>query len=103
MFIQRPQIRTVPKQELIIISPCLDKISEIVKTRPTETMNKHMKLCTSRVVFQTNNMFRNYFRFKDLVPETLQSSLIYKFSCGSCTTSYIVKTYRHFKVRVSEH
>ena len=24
-------------------------------------------------------------------------------SCGSCTASYIGKTYRHFKVRVSEH
>ena len=45
----------------------------------------------------------NYFRFKDFDPETIPSSLIYKFSCGSCTASYIGKTYRHFKVRVSEH
>ena len=56
-----------------------------------------------RVIFQTNNRLENYFRFKDSVPETLRSNLIDKFSCGSCTTSYIGKTYRHFKVRVSEH
>ena len=56
-----------------------------------------------RVIFQINNRLRNYFRFKDSVHETLQSNLIYKFSCGSCTASYIGKTYRHFKVRVSEH
>ena len=43
------------------------------------------------------------FRFKDSVHETLRSNLIHKFSCGSCTASYIGKTYRHFKVRVSEH
>ena len=78
-------------------------MSQIVKTRLTKTMNKHMKFCKLRVIFQTNNRLRNYFRFKDSVHETLRSNLNYKFSCGSCTSSYIGKTYRHFKVRVSEH
>ena len=78
-------------------------MSQIVKTRLTMTMNKHMKFCKLRVIFQTNNRLRNYFRFKYFVPETLRSSLIYKFSCRSCTASYIGKTYKHFKVKVSEH
>ena len=103
MFIHRAQIPTVPKKELIIILPCLGKMSQIVKTRLTKTMNKHMKFCKLRVTFQTNNKLRNYFRFKDFVPETLWSKLIYKFSCRSCAASYIGKTYRQFKVRVSEH
>ena len=76
---------------------------QIAKTRLTKTMNKHTKSCKLRVIFQTNNRLKNYFRFKASVPETLRSNLIYKFSCGSCTASYIGKTYRHFKVRVSEH
>ena len=87
----------------IIILPYLGKMSQIVKTRLTKTMNKHMKFCKLRVIFQTNNRLRNYFRFKDFVPETLRSSLIYQISCRSCTASHIGKTYRHFKVRVSEH
>ena len=103
MFIQRLQIPSVPKKELRITLPYLGKMSQIVKTRLTKTMNKHMKFCKLRVIFQTNNRLRNYFRFKDSVHETLRSNLIYKFSCGSCTASYIGKTYRHFKVRVSEH
>ena len=78
-------------------------MSPIVKTRVTKTMNKHMKFCKLRAIFHTNNRLRNYFRFKDSVPETLRSNLVYKFSCGSCTACYIGKTYRHFKVRVSEH
>ena len=78
-------------------------MSQIVKTRLTMTMNKHMKFCKLRVIFETNNRLRNYFRFKDSVHKTLRSHLIYNFSCGSCTASYIGKTYRHFKVRVSEH
>ena len=103
MFIQRQQIPSVPKKELRITLPYLGKMSQIVKTRLTKTLNKHMKFCKLRVIFQTNNRLRNYFRFKDSVHETLKSNLIYKFSCGSCTGSHIGKTYRHFKVRVSEH
>ena len=75
----------------------------IVKTKLTKTMSKHMKFVKLRVIFQTNNRLKNYFRFKDFIPETLRSSLLYKFLCGSCTACYIGKTYRHFKVRVSEH
>ena len=72
MFIRRSQIPTVPKKELIIIFLYLGKMSCIVKTRLTKTMNKHMKFCTLRVIFQTNDTLRNYFRFQDFVPETLQ-------------------------------
>ena len=42
MFIQRLQIPTVPKKELIIILPYLGKMSQIVKTRLCKTINKHM-------------------------------------------------------------
>ena len=42
MFIQRLQIPTVPKKELIIILPYLGKMSQTVKTRLRKTMNKHM-------------------------------------------------------------
>ena len=45
MLIQRLQIPSVPKKELIIILPYLGKMSQIVKTRLTKTMNKHMKFC----------------------------------------------------------
>ena len=89
MFIQRLQIPTVPKNELIVILPYLGEMSQIVKTRLTKNMNKHMIFCKLRVIFQTNNKLKNYFHFKDSVPETLRSNLICKFSCGSCTASYI--------------
>ena len=46
---------------------------------------------------------KNYFSFKDVVPEPLRSCQIYNFTCGSCNASYIGKTFRHMKVRVSEH
>ena len=86
------QTPTVSKKGLMIILLYLGKMSQIVKTRLTKTMNKDMRFCKLRAIFQTNNRLRNYFRFKDFVPESLRSRLIYKFACGSYTVSYIGNT-----------
>ena len=44
---------------------------------------------------------KNYFAYKDPVPNDLKSFLVYKFTCASC--SYIGETCRHFKTRIQEH
>ena len=59
MLIQKLQIPSVPKKELVITLPYLGKMSKIVKTRLTKTMNKDKKFCKLRVIFQTNNRLRN--------------------------------------------
>ena len=64
-------------------------MSQIVKTRLTWTMKKHMKSCKFGVISETKNRLRNYNRFKGFAPQTSRSSLIYKFSCGSCTASFL--------------
>ena len=33
----------------------------------------------------------------------MKSFLVYKFTCGSCSSSYIGETCRHFKTRIEEH
>ena len=81
----------------------LGNISSITKKRLNRCISKRLKFCKLQIIFQTGNRLKNYFRFKDRVPETLQSNFVYKFKCGSCTASYYGKTYRHMKVRVSEY
>ena len=94
---------SVPKLELRIILPFLGNISSITKKRLNRCIGKRLKFCNLKIIFQTGNRLMNYFRFKDCIPETLQSNFVYKFKCGSCTASYYGKTYRHMKVRISEH
>ena len=43
MFIQKPQIAGVPKKEFIIILQYLGNMPQIVKTRLTNAVSKHMK------------------------------------------------------------
>ena len=40
---------------------------------------------------------------KDPIPNDLKHFQVYKFTCGSCSSSYIGETCRHFKTRIKEH
>ena len=104
IFVQKPVVTTVPKLELRITLPFLGNISSISKKRLSRCIGKRLKFCCKlKIIFQTGNRLMNYFRFKDCVPETLQSNFVYKFKCESYTASYYSKTYRYMKVRISEH
>ena len=91
MLVQKPYITTVPKLELRIVLPYLRKIYSITKKRLNRCFGKGLKFCKIKIILQTVNRLRNFFRFKDCVPETLQFNFVYKFKCESCTASIAVK------------
>ena len=72
--------------------------------------NKLLKLCKEffkenfniQLVFNSFKI-KNYFSYKDPIPDDLKSFLVHKFTCASCSSSYIGETCRHFKIRVEEH
>ena len=46
---------------------------------------------------------KNYFSYKDPIPNDLKSFLVHKFTCASCSSSYNGETCRNFKTRIKEH
>ena len=40
---------------------------------------------------------------KDVIPDSLKSRVIYKFTCAGCGARYVGETNRHFYTRVNEH
>ena len=46
---------------------------------------------------------RNYFSYEDPIPNDLKSFLVYKYTCASCSPSYIGETCRRFKTRIEEY
>ena len=74
------------------------------------TKNKLSKLCkefckenfNTKLVFNSFKI-KNYFSYKDAIPNDLKSFLVYKFTCAGCSSSYIGETCRHFKTRIEEH
>ena len=69
-----------------------------------------MKLCKEfckenfniKLVFNSFKM-KIYFLKKDPIPDDLKSFLVYKFTCASCSSSYIDDICHHFKTRIEEH
>ena len=102
IFVQKPVFIILPKLELRTVLPYLANISSTTKKRLNRCISKRLKFCKLKIIFQTGNRLKNYFRFKDCVPETLQSNFVYKFKCRSCTASYYSNTYRYMKFRVSK-
>ena len=103
LYIKKPVMLTVPKKQLHLVLPFMGKMSALVKPALARSLHKRLPFCKVKIVFKTSNRWKNSFSFKDVVPEPLRSCQIYNFTCGSCNASYIGKTFRHMKVRVSEH
>ena len=69
--------------------------------------NKLAKLCKEfckenfniKLIFKSFKI-KNYFSYKGPIPDDLKSFLVYKFTCASCSSSYIDETCRHFKTRI---
>ena len=103
LHIKKPAMLAVAKKQLYLVLSFMGNMSALVKSRLARSLHKHLPFCEVKIVFKTSNRLKNYFSFKDVVPEPLRSCQIYNFTCGSCNASYIGKTFRHMKVRVSEH
>ena len=71
------------------------KLSKLCKEFCNENFNV-------KLVFNSFKI-KNYFSYKDPIPDDLKSFLVYKFTYASCSSSYIGETCRHFKTRIEEH
>ena len=81
-----------------------------IGNRSHHIKNKLSKFCKEfckenfniKLVFNSFKI-KNYFAYKDPIPNDLRSFLIYKFTCASYSSSYIGKTCHQFKTRIEEH
>ena len=71
------------------------KLSKLCKGFSKENFN-------IKLVF-TSFKIKNYFSYKDPIPDTFKSFLVYKFTCVSCSSSFIGETCHHFKTRIIEY
>ena len=67
--------------------PFMGKMSALVKPGLIRSLHKRLPFCKVKIVFKISNCLKNYFSFKDIVPEPLRSCQIYNFMCGSCNAS----------------
>ena len=45
----------------------------------------------------------SFFSYKDKVPVSVLSNIVYKYTCAQCPATYYGETSRHLKTRIAEH
>ena len=66
-------------------------------------MNEFYPQINVRIVFRLSRTIQSFFKFKDVVPLELQSSVIYKYKCNCCNAMYIGRSKRHLSARIFQH
>ena len=56
-----------------------------------------------RCIFRPMQRLSNFFRFKDRIPLSLRSRIVYTYKCQCCNALHVGETVRHFHKHISEH
>ena len=73
------------------------------RTKLRKSFKNILNCCKLQIVFKSQRKLANVFRFKDRLPFDLVSGVVYKYTCGRCSSSHYGETDRHLKVRSGEH
>ena len=96
-------VPTVKKEKVYLKLPYLGSVSRNIEETLVKPLMKYYPQINFQLVHNNTFKINNFFKFKDVVPTTLRSSIIYCFTCPSCQAGYIGSSTRAFKVRVAEH
>ena len=78
---------TVPKNPINIKLPFLGPQTYIAKRKLSPLITKFYPHVSIRFIITPSVTIKNFFSFKDKLPISLVSSVIYKYSCGQCSAT----------------
>ena len=103
LFVKKTSGEPSNKKEVNFHMVFLGKITLQVKKKLQSTFRELCPGLKLKIVLSSPNRLRSGFTFKDTLPREMDSMLLYKFTCGTCNSTYIGETKRHFQVRSYEH
>ena len=95
IFQVKVAVATVPKQPYLVLLPFLGTLSLQIRTKIEKSLTEILPHCDPKVIFRSTRRLSNCFSFKDRLPKSLMSGLVYKFKCSDCNVIYYGKTKRH--------
>ena len=66
-------------------------------------IGKYFLNAECKIVLVNKFTVGSFFNYKDKLPTGVRSSLVYKFSCAQCVSTYIGSTGRMLRTRIAEH
>ena len=74
-----------------------------LKKAITQIVDEFFPHVNLRLIFSNNSSIAKMFPFKDRIPLSVQSNVVYHYNCGICNSTYIGETVRHYTTRIAEH
>ena len=71
--------------------------------RQISALNKFYPQLNINVISTNHHTIGSYFKFQGVIPNSLASSVIYKYTCRQCSAAYIGETRKQVKVRICQH
>ena len=104
-YLYRPdaEIANVPKLKMYMVLPFFGSQSEKLRKELTSTLSRFYTYVDFNIVLVNNYTIGSLFRFKDRIPVSCQSSVVYQYRCASCDASYIGSTKRTLHCRIEQH
>ncbi len=103
IYEKRTPVHTVPKKEFTMVLPFLGTTSWKVKNSLLRSFQQFAPFSKLKIIFKSSNRLSTCFTFKDKIPRSLLSGVIYKYTCAVCKCSYIGSTKRYWEKRLEEH
>ena len=103
IYTKKKIIQTVEKKKLLIVLPFLGSFSLRTKRDLLKLFKESLPSCSLQIVFKTQTRIRNFFPFKDKIPNSLLSHNVYFFKCTGCNSCYYGLSERHSKIRWYDH
>ena len=94
---------SVSKQPFYVSLPYFGSQSEKLKNELLSLLTKHFSAIDFNVILVNKSSIGSLFKHKDVLPISMQSSLIYHYCCARCASDYVGSTVRNLHMRVAEH
>ena len=91
------------KKKVTVILPYLGTLSNRIENNVKKVIKNALPNHSIRFVYKLTHRMSDLFKFKDTIPDSLQSNLVYLFTCSNCNITYVGMTLRHIWVRECEH
>ena len=97
------ELKSDPEDSLNFVFPYFGSQSEKLKNELERILVKYFPNFNFRIILVNKFTIGSFFGYKDRLPKTVQSSLVYEYSCAQCASRYVGSTHRNMYMRVAEH
>ena len=92
-----------PKRIVLFMLPFLGEHSSQIRNQINKLFSSAYPHIQIRRIFRPMQRLSAFFRFKDRIPLSLRSRIVYKYECQCCNALYVGETVYHIHKGISEH